>query len=83
MRQEETKITTAFGNILSMIACANDYGHGGQIFDHFTWTMIGESLSDQEIELHALSVQNTPGYGVEDYEDVKRELEDFRQRCVR
>jgi hypothetical protein len=73
-------VTTSIDNILSLIACAEDYGFERTILFYAFAEMLG-TLSDEEIAEHVA------GYG-EDYEDedrkiIKTKLEEFRERYMK
>jgi hypothetical protein len=77
------EIKTDLENILSLIACAEDYGFNKDVlFDAFR-DMLDCKLTDDEIEWYAISVKNTEGYGQEDYDAIKETLEYFKNKyCV-
>lgn len=74
------QITTDRENIISMIASGQDYGYNNQIMAHFFWSLLGERLTDEEIEEYARSVEFEPEYGEEDYEEITERLQDWRSR---
>lgn len=74
------EIKTDLENILSLIACARDYGFEDDVlFDAFR-EMLGNKLTDEEIEWYARSVEAEDGYTEEDYEAIKERLEDFKNK---
>ncbi|MCP4355247.1 MAG: hypothetical protein GY793_06370 [Proteobacteria bacterium] len=77
------EIKTDLENILSLIACASDYGFENNVlFDAFR-EMIGSKLTEHEIEWYARSIEAENGYGKEDYEAIKERLESFKNKyCV-
>lgn len=77
---KDREIITSCSNILSLISCASTYGFADDVlFDAFS-EMIDYTLSDQEIEDYARSVEMEDGYGKEDYLDIKEELEFFKSK---
>ena len=77
------EIKTDLENILSLIACASDYGFDRDVlFDAFR-EMLGSNLTEEEIEWYARSIEQLEGYGEEDYEVIKERLKDFKNKyCV-
>lgn len=74
------EIKTDLENILSLIACARDYGFEDDVlFDAFR-EMLGSKLTEAEIEWYARSVEAEDGYDEEDYEAIKKRLEDFKNK---
>lgn len=67
------ELKTDLRDILSMISCADDYGHNNQIFRHWAAHMC-ETLTEEEIEAYAREVADEPGYEEEDYECTKERL---------
>jgi len=73
-------IKTTLENILSLIACASDYGfEDGVLFDAFR-EMLDGKLTNEEIETYARSVEAMEGYGEEDYEEIKERLKSFKNK---
>lgn len=73
-------IKTTLENILSLIACADDYGFEDDVlFDAFRG-MLDSKLTKEEIETYARSVESMEGYGQEDYEVIKERLKDFKNK---
>ena len=73
-------IKTTLENILSLIACAIDYGFEDDVlFDAFRY-MLDSKLTNEEIETYARSVEAMEGYGEEDYEAIKERLKDFKNK---
>ena len=73
-------IKTTLENILSLIACASDYGFEDDVlFDAFRG-MLDSKLTNEEIEAYARSVESTEGYSEEDYEAIKGRLMNFKNR---
>ena len=73
-------IKTTLENILSLIACASDYGFEDNVlFDAFR-EMLDSKLTNEEIETYARSVEAMEGYGQEDYEAIKERLKDFKNK---
>ncbi len=76
-------IKTTLENILSLIACASDYGFEDDVlFDAFR-EMLDGKLTNEEIEIYARSVESMEGYGQEDYEAIKKRLKDFKNKYCR
>ena len=74
------KLEIELGNILDLIVCAEDYGFKDDVlFDSFA-EMLGRELADAEIEWYARDLENTEGYGEEDYESAKETLEEFKNQ---
>ena len=72
------EVKADLGDILSLIACASDYGFEDDVlFDAFK-EMLGGKLKDSEIEWYARSVESTDGYTNEDYKEIKERLENFK-----
>ena len=72
------EITTTLDNILSLIACAQDYGFEDNVlFDAFA-EMIGRQLSHAEIIAFADAVSKEPRYGPEDEWKIRRRLIEFK-----
>lgn len=78
------EIKTNLKNILDLIACASDYGFEDEVlFDAFR-EMLGSKLTNEEIEVHARSVEVMEGYGKEDYEVIKERLKGFKDKyCIK
>ena len=73
-------IKTTLENILSLIACASDYGFQDDVlFDAFR-EMLDSKLTNEEIENYARSVEAEDGYGEEDYEAIKERLKGFKNK---
>ena len=73
-------IKTTLENILSLIACASDYGFEDDVlFDAFG-EMLDGKLTNEEIENYSRSVEAMEGYNEEDYEAVKEQLKDFKNK---
>jgi len=73
-------IKTTLENILSLIACASDYGFEDDVlFDAFR-EMLDSKISNEEIETYARSVEAMEGYGEEDYDAIKERLKDFKNK---
>lgn len=77
------EIKTDLENILSLIACAVDYGFANDVlFDAFR-SMLDSKLTEEEIEWYARLVESEEGYTEEDYEAIKERLEGFKNKyCV-
>lgn len=77
------EIKTDLENILSLIACAADYGFANNVlFDAFR-SMLDDKLTAEEIEWYARHVESEDGYTDEDYEEIKETLEGFKNKyCV-
>lgn len=74
------EIKTDLENILSLIACAGDYGFEDDVlFDAFR-EMLGGKLTEEEVEWYARSVEAKDGYDEEDYEAIKERLADFKNK---
>ena len=74
------ELKTDLENILSLIACASDYGFEDDVlFDAFR-KMLDSQLTEQEIEWYARSVEALDGYGEEDYGVTKDRLEGFKNK---
>ena len=73
-------IKTTLENILSLIACASDYGFEDDVlFDAFR-EMLDSKISNEEIETYARSVEAMEGYGEEDYDAIKERLKVFKNK---
>ena len=73
-------IKTTLENILSLIACASDYGFEDDVlFDAFRG-MLDSKLTNEEIETYARSVESMEGYSEENYEAIKERLKDFKNK---
>lgn len=77
----ERIITTNLNNILSIIACAQNYGFSGMdvLFDAFS-EMMGYKLTNKEIEAYSKSVLSEEGYTREDYREIKERLLEFKEK---
>lgn len=76
------QITIGIDSILELISCGSDYGFENEIlYDAFS-EILG-TLSDEEIESYAKHVMNTEGYDIEDYEEIKERLPDFRKTYIK
>lgn len=74
------ELKTDLENILSLIACAEDYGFKNNVlFDYFRELLDGK-LTEEEIEWYARTVESEDGYDEEDYEAVKEQLDEFKDR---
>ena len=74
------EIKTDLENILSLIACADDYGFADDVlFDAFR-KMLNSKLTDEEIEWYARLVESEEGYTDEDYEAIKQRLASFKNK---
>lgn len=74
------EIKTDLENILSLTACASDYGFEDDVlFDAFG-KMLDGKLTDDEIEWYARSAEAEDGYDEEDYESIKERLKDFKNK---
>lgn len=74
------EIKTDLKNILSLIACASDYGFEDNVlFDAFR-RMLDGKLTKEEIEWYARSVEALDGYTEEDYKAIKERLEGFKNK---
>ena len=74
------EIKTDLENILSLIACAIDYGFERDVlFDAFR-EMLDSKLTQEEIEWYARSVEELDGYNEEDYEAIKERLECLKNK---
>lgn len=73
----EDTVTTTREDIISMVSCRLDYGHGNQIASHFFWTMLGEKLTDEEITQFSKSLHDPEAEEeiVEDLQEWKRHQE--------
>jgi hypothetical protein len=79
-----TSVATTLDDVLSIIACSDDYGHTNEVVQHFFTGLLGGWIGDDEIEAYASSFL-TPemlakGYGEEDAEDRRERLQEFRRR---
>ena len=73
-------IKTTLENILSLIACASDYGFKDDVlFDAFR-EMLGSKLTGEEIEWYARSIEEEDGYSEEDYKAIKERLKHFKNK---
>ena len=73
-------IKTTLENILSLIACASDYGFENDVlFDAFR-EMLDGKLTNEEIETYARSVEAMEGFTNEDYEEIKERLKGFKNK---
>jgi len=77
------RVDTTLDDVLSMVACAEDYGHGGQIAMHFFWTLVGEKVSDKEIaaflkDQYLSDKARERGYGKEDADNARRAIQEWR-----
>jgi hypothetical protein len=79
----DREIKIRLGDILSLIACAADYGFEDNVlFDAFR-QMLDSKLTNEEIETYARSVEAMEGYSKEDYEAIKERLKYFKNKyCV-
>jgi hypothetical protein len=74
------KIKTDLENILSLIACASDYGFADDVlFDAFR-EMLNSKLTYEEIEWYARLIESKEGYTQEDYKSIKESLEGFKNK---
>jgi len=71
-------VTTTRENIISMVACAEDYGHDNQITRAFFWDLLGHVLTDGEISDYAEKISSMEGYGEEDAEEIVERLQNWR-----
>lgn len=71
-------------NILSLVHCAEDYGHGNGVFMEAMANFLGYACSDAEIEAYAAGYltpeSRVTGYSEEDYESAKERLTEWRDR---
>lgn len=65
-------------DVLDVIACRNEYGHGNRILCGWLWALLGRSLPDDEIAEYARGLASQPGYGPEDEEAATESLVEFR-----
>ena len=72
------QIITNRDNVISMVSCADDYGHRNQIIDHFFWQLLGEKLTDAEIVEYATELASGDGYDQEDFDEVSERLTYWR-----
>jgi hypothetical protein len=77
------KIKTDLENILSLIACAGDYGFANDVLFDALRSMLDSKLTEEEIEWYARLVESEDGYTEEDYEAIKETLKGFKNKyCV-
>ena len=77
------EIKTDLENILSLIACAGDYGFANDVLFDALRSMLDSKLTEEEIEWYARLVESKDGYTKEDYEAIKKTLEGFKNKyCV-
>ena len=72
------KVETTREDVISMVHCRHTYGHNNQISNHFFWSLLGEQLSDIEINEYAASVMRQNGCTQEDYDDAVENLTEWR-----
>ena len=60
-------------DILDLINCANSYGHYNQVCME-ALVQWASPVTPDDIERYARSVQNKPGYSIEDYNEIKARL---------
>ena len=72
------QVTTTRDDVISMVHCRHDYGHGNQITDHWFWALLGERLDDDEIKAYALSVLSEDVYTQEDHDEAIENLTEWR-----
>ena len=83
MENLNREVKTDLEDILSLISCAEQYGFADDIlFDAFS-EIIGNTLTDEEIEWYARSIEAKKGYGEEDYENIKEILEEFKSKYIK
>jgi divalent metal cation (Fe/Co/Zn/Cd) transporter len=76
------QLTTPLDNILSLIHCADTYGHNnGVMMDAFAGLM-DRKLSQEEIEAYAKELSEEEGYGQEDYDDAVETLTRFKKKYI-
>lgn len=76
------QLTTDVNNILSLVSCAEDYGFARSVlFDAFS-DILGNKLSESEIERYAREVESQDGFGEEDYIEVKERLVEFKEGYI-
>lgn len=74
------KVSTDLNNILSLVACAEDYAFESSVlFDAFA-EIIEKSLSLDEIAVFVSSFNAEDGYGDEDRAEIESRLSDFKQK---
>lgn len=75
-------LTTTRYDIIDMICCRETYGHTNQICNHFFWSLLGNNISIEEIEDYSTSFllpsMKIHGYDIEDAEDFKETLTNFK-----
>ena len=72
------KLDVSIASILELISCAEDYGFESDVlFDSFS-AMLDNTITDEEIENYARSVEAEEGYGEEDYIGIKEKLNDYK-----
>jgi hypothetical protein len=79
------KVTTTLNDVLSMVSCADDYGHNGQIAMHFFWTLAGEKVTDDEIEVFLqqeflTDAAKLKGYTEEDADSSREAIQEWRAK---
>lgn len=80
-------VTVPVSDILSLVECAEDYGHANEVLMDGLAEMLGYELSDDEIGGYAAgyltSEMQAKGYGVESAESAVERLEEWRRRYMR
>ncbi len=75
----DDEVVTDRRDVLSMIACAEDYGHDNQITRNWFKALLGGVLTDDEIEAYAREAAEGPQRSEEDYRENVERLRRFRQ----
>lgn len=75
-------VTTTREDVISLVACRDDYGHTNQIIDLWFWQLLEERLTDEEIAAYGEGVAALDGYSDEDREEIVERLTDWRDRWV-
>lgn len=81
-----TAVTVELDDILSLIHCAQDYGHGNAVFMDAMAGMLGRELSDDEILAYAddyiTPESRSRGYSEEDRASAIEALREFKVRFI-
>lgn len=81
-----TTVHVDVSDILSLVHCAHDYGHGNSVFMDAMAGMLGRQLADEEILAYA-NDYTTPemvakGYSEEDRDSAIETLREFKVRYI-
>jgi hypothetical protein len=81
-----THVSVEVPDILSLIHCAQDYGHGNNIFMDAMAGMLDRRLDDEEIRAYADNFMApemiAKGYGEEDRDNALETLREFKLRYI-